>query len=205
MASEKPNVAFDFENVFILQPGMNVYVKTADICSLLGVSNQWIGQLVSQGTLNKVQTDYGKLFNLTDSVKNYMDSLSEKVKKTEDEKKLDKAKMAADVKFKAAKATMAQLQADELKGKMHRSEDVQAFTQSLVDTIRQSLLSLPGRMAVELSLCDTAEECSVIIKDTVKDVLRELSEYEYDPEKYEDMVRERENMSERAEDDLDDF
>ena len=85
MASEKPNVVFDFENVFILQPGMNIYVKTADICSLLGVSNQWIGQLVSQGTLNKVQTDYGKLFNLTDSVKNYMDSLSEKVKKTEDE------------------------------------------------------------------------------------------------------------------------
>jgi len=83
MASEKPIVVFDSENVFILQQGMNIYVKTADICSLMGVSNQWIGQLVSQGTLNKVPTDYGKLFNLTDSVKNYMDSLSEKVKKTD--------------------------------------------------------------------------------------------------------------------------
>lgn len=203
--AEKQTVIFDAENVFILQSGMNVYLKTADLCSMFGISNQWLGQLVSQGTLAKVQTENGKLFNLTDSVKNYIDSLSEKVKKTEEEKKLDKAKMAAEVKLKAAKATMAHLQAEELKGKMHRSEDVQAFTQSLVDTIKQSLLSLPGRMSVELSLCETAEECSVIIKDTVKDVLQELSEFEYDPEKYEERVRERENMSEKAEDDSDDF
>jgi phage terminase Nu1 subunit (DNA packaging protein) len=202
---EKQAVIFDNENVFILQSGMDIYLKTADLCAMFGVSNQWLGQLVSQGTLSKVQTDNGKLFNLTDSVKSYIDSLQEKVKKTEDEKKLDKAKSAAEVKLKAAKATMAQLQADELKGKMHRSEDVQAFTQSMVDTIKQALLSLPGRMSVELSLCETAEECSVIIKDTVKDVLRELSEFEYDPEKYEAMVRERENLSEKAEDDTDDI
>ncbi len=203
--ADKPNVIFDDENVYILQTGMNIHLKTVDLCSLLGVSKQYIGQLVSAGTLTREMTDNGSFFNLMDTVKEHLDSLQEKSKKTEDEKKLDKAKMAAEVKLKAAKATMAQLQADELKGKMHRSEDVQAFTQSLVDTIKQSLLSLPGRMSVELSLCETAEECSVIIKDTVKDILRELSEYEYDPEKYEELVRERENMAEKAEDDSDDL
>jgi len=203
--TDKPNVIFDDENVYILQTGMNIHLKTVDLCSLLGVSKQYIGQLVSAGTLTREMTDNGSFFNLMDTVKEHLDSLQEKSKKTEDEKKLDKAKMAAEVKLKAAKATMAQLQADELKGKMHRSEDVQAFTQSLVDTIKQSLLSLPGRMSVELSLCETAEECSVIIKDTVKDILRELSEYEYDPEKYEELVRERENMAEKAEDDSDDL
>jgi len=203
--ADKPNVIFDDENVYILQTGMNIHLKTVDLCSLLGVSKQYIGQLVSAGMLTREMTDNGSFFNLMDTVKEHLDSLQEKSKKTEDEKKLDKAKMAAEVKLKAAKATMAQLQADELKGKMHRSEDVQAFTQSLVDTIKQSLLSLPGRMSVELSLCETAEECSVIIKDTVKDILRELSEYEYDPEKYEELVRERENMAEKAEDDSDDL
>ncbi len=203
--ADKPNVIFDDENVYILQTGMNIHLKTVDLCSLLGVSKQYIGQLVSAGTLTREMTENGSFFNLMDTVKEHLDSLQEKSKKTEDEKKLDKAKMAAEVKLKAAKATMAQLQADELKGKMHRSEDVQAFTQSLVDTIKQSLLSLPGRMSVELSLCETAEECSVIIKDTVKDILRELSEYEYDPEKYEELVRERENMAEKAEDDSDDL
>ena len=203
--SDKRPVEYDDENIFVLQPRQNIYLKTQDLCLLLGVTKQWIGQLVNQGTLVRTETDFGPMFNMMDSVKLYLNSLSEKAKKTEEEKKLDKAKMAAEVKYKAAKATMVQLQADELKGKMHRSEDVQAFTQSLVDTIRQSLLSLPGRMAVELSLCDTAEECSVIIKDTVKDVLMELSEYEYDPEKYEEMVRERENMAEKTEDDGDDL
>ena len=148
--ADKPNVIFDDENVYILQTGMNIHLKTVDLCSLLGVSKQYIGQLVSAGTLTREMTDNGSFFNLMDTVKEHLDSLQEKSKKTEDEKKLDKAKMAAEVKLKAAKATMAQLQADELKGKMHRSEDVQAFTQSLVDTIKQSLLSLPGRMSVEL-------------------------------------------------------
>jgi hypothetical protein len=145
----------------------------------------------------------GKL-PLVKNIRNYIDFLVDG-DKTEEDKKLDKARNTAEVKLKVAKATMAQLQADELKGKMHRSEDVQAFTQSMVDTIKQALLSLPGRMSVELSLCETAEECSVIIKDTVKDVLRELSEFEYDPEKYEAMVRERENLSEKAEDETDDI
>lgn len=198
---EKATVVFDNENVFILQSGMNVYLKTADLCAMFGVSNQWLGQLVSQGTLTKVQTDNGKLFNLTDSVKNYIDSLSEKVKKTEDEKKLDKAKMAAEVKLKAAKATMAQLQADELKGKMHRSEDVEALTQDYCQTVRNAMMSLPGRLATDMAMCDNAEECSTIIRDVVYSILDELSEYEYDPAKYEERVRNRGSMDERPDDD----
>lgn len=199
--TDKPTVIFDEENVYLLQAGMNVYVKTADLCAMFGVSNQWLGQLVSQGTLAKIQTENGKLFNLVDSVKSYIESLSEKVKKSEEEKKLDKAKQAAEVKLKVAKAAMAELQAKELSGKMHRSEDVQVFTQELIDTVKNALLSLPGRLAVEVSLCDTAEECSVLIKEAIRDVLSELSEFDYDPEKYEALVRERQNMDEKVEED----
>ena len=120
---------------------------------------------------------------------------------TSEEKKLDKAKQAAEVKLKVAKAAMAELQAKELSGKMHRSEDVQVFTQELIDTVKNALLSLPGRLAVEVSLCDTAEECSVLIKEAIRDVLAELSEFDYDPEKYEALVRERQNMDEKIEED----
>lgn len=198
---DKERVILEDETVFILQPGLTIYVKTADICSMLGVSNQWVGQLTSQGTLNKMQTDHGKLFNLTDSIRAYMDSQNDKIKKTAEEKKLDKAKATAEVKLKVAKAAMAELQAKELSGKMHRSEDVQVFTQELIDTVKNAMLSLPGRLAVEVSLCDTAEECSVLIKEAIRDVLSELSEFDYDPEKYEALVRERQNMDEKVEDD----
>ena len=199
--ADKPSVIFDDENVYILQTGMNIHLKTVDLCSLLGVSKQYIGQLVSAGTLNREMTDNGSFFNLMDTVKEHLDSLSEKSKKSESEKKLDKAKMAAEVKLKVAKAAMAELQAKEVSGKMHRSEDVQVFTQELIDTVKNALLSLPGRLAVEVSLCDTAEECAVLIKEAVRDILSELSEFDYDPEKYEALVRERQNMDEKVEDD----
>ena len=203
MAELKEKVIVEDDTVYILQPGMTIYVKTADICSAFGVSNQWVGQLTTQGTLNKMQTDHGKLYNLFDSLRGYTDSLNEKVTKTAEEKKLDKAKQAAEVKFKVAKAAMAELQAKELSGKMHRSEDVQVFTQDMIDTVKNALLSLPGRLAVEVSLCDTAEECSALIKEAVRDVLAELSEYDYDPEKYEALVRERQNLDEKVEEDTD--
>lgn len=198
--ADKEKVIIEDDTVYILQPGMTIYVKTADVCSMFGVSNQWIGQLTSQGTLNKMQTEHGKLYNLGDSVHAYMDSLNDKVTKTAEERKLEKAKAAAEVKFKVAKAAMAELQAKELAGKSHRSEDVQLFTQGLIDMVKGALMSLPGRLAVEVSLCETAEESSLLIKEAVKDILREVSEFDYDPEKYEALVRERQNMDEKQDD-----
>ena len=198
---EKDIVITSDDSIFVLQPGMNIYVKTADICSLLGFSNQWAGQLTSQGVLNKVVTPHGKLYSLVDSVKSYIESIENKIAKTDDERKIEKAKNAAEVKLKAAKAEIAKLQADELKGKMHRSEDVEALTQDLCDTIRNLLLGLPGRLAVDVANSDNAEECSVLIRDAVYSILEELSNYEYDPTKYEDRVRERENLDDKPKDD----
>lgn len=199
--SDKSPVEFDDDNIYITQPRMNIFLKTQDLCIFLGVTKQWVGQLVNQGNLIRTETEYGPMFSLMDSVKLYIESLTEKQKKTVEEKKLDKAKATAEVKLKVAKAAMAELQAKELSGKMHRSEDVQVFTQELIDTVKNALLSLPGRLAVEVSLCDTAEECSVLIKEAIRDVLSELSEFDYDPEKYEALVRERQNMDEKVEDD----
>ena len=81
--ADKPAVIFDDENVFILQTGMNIHLKTVDLCSLLGVSKQYIGQLTQQGTLIKEQTENGNFYNLMDSVKEHLDAMSEKSKKTD--------------------------------------------------------------------------------------------------------------------------
>ena len=50
--------------VYVLQAGTPIYVKTADVCAILGKSNQWVGQLTSQGTLNKSKTAHGALYNV---------------------------------------------------------------------------------------------------------------------------------------------
>lgn len=172
-------------------------VNSTTMAIILGVTTRRIQQLIQDGNLKTEER--GKLA-LIENIHAYLDLLQDKSKSAE-EKKMDKAKQAAEVKLKVAKANMADLQAKELAGKMHRSEDVQVFTQELIDTVKNALLSLPGRLAVEVSLCDTAEECSVLIKEAIRDVLGELSEFDYDPEKYEALVRERQNMDEKTEDD----
>ncbi|MGN1370201.1 MAG: hypothetical protein ACI4WX_15125, partial [Aristaeellaceae bacterium] len=101
------------------------------------------------------------------------------------------------VKIKMAKADIAKLEADELKGSMHRSEDVAAVTEDRVMTIRSMLNALPGRLSVMCARAETAEECSVIIRDGIYAVMNELTKYSYDPAKYEKMVRERRDWVEK--------
>lgn len=171
-------------------------ISTKEMAILLGLTVRRIQQLIQDGTF-KTQTK-GRLL-LIDCVRGYLELISS-TQRTEEEKKLDKAKVTAEVKLKVAKAAITELQAKELQGKMHRSEDVQIFTQGLIDMVKSALLSMPGRLAVEVSLCETAEECSVLIKEAVKDILREISEFDYDPEKYEALVRERQNLDEKQDD-----
>jgi len=74
-----------------------------------------------------------------------------------------------------------------------REEDI---TEDLVYTIRGALMALPGRLAVDVSACNTPAEASDVIRREVNKVMRELSRYHYDPKKYEERVRERRNWSE---------
>lgn len=178
--------------VYILQAGTNVYCKTADICSMTSKSNQWIGQLTSQGVLNKVQTPRGNLFEIHDTISAYLSNISEKQEKEKkSSKELESEKLEAEVKLKQSKAAMAVLDARERAGKMHRSEDVAAMTEDLIFAIRGALLALPGRLAVAVVAATSTAEASEIIRDEVYRVMEELAGYEYDPVKYQDRVRER--------------
>lgn len=182
--------------VYVLQAGTPIYVKTADICSFTGKSNQWIGQLTSQGILAKKKTPCGTLYELHESLSSYIDMIdSRNEEQTENDKKLEKARKVEELRLKKSKATIASLQADELNGKMHRSEDVAAMTEDLIYAIRNALIALPGRLAVEVATVHSATEASEIIRQEVYKVMEELSAYEYDPAKYQARVRERLNMN----------
>ncbi|MCR4682274.1 MAG: hypothetical protein K5647_02965 [Clostridiales bacterium] len=127
------------------------------------------------------------------------DAFSSYLKKIEDsraddaEKSADlkKKQVAAEVSLKQSKAIIAGLDVKERQGKMHRSEDVAAMTEDLIYTIRGALLSLPGRLAVDILEAGTASEASDIIRREVYAIMEELSRYEYDPAKYAEKVRER--------------
>lgn len=192
MAKEKAIADIKDGAVYILQAGTPVYIKTADVCAMTGKSNQWIGQLTAQGVLHKKQTAHGALYELTETVSDYIRMLDERSDgRDRDSEDAEKDKLKSEAALKKAKATIASLDAKERLGKMHRSEDVAAMTEDLIFTIRGALLALPGRLAVDVSGAKDAAEASEIIQTEVYTVMEELANYRYDAAKYQERVRER--------------
>ena len=170
------------------------YCKSEDLASLFGLTGQWINQLTRDGVLKKRDTPAGKRYNVVESTRSYVQYLRDKAagrgeKGIPESKELEK--FEAEVRIKQAKAQIAELEAQELQGIMHRSEDVAALTEDLLYTVRDSLLALPGRLAVDAAGTATAAEAAEIIKREVYLVMGELSSYTYDPKKYAERVRER--------------
>ena len=190
---KKQDIVVSDNAAYILRSGTSVYLKTADICAITGKSNQWVGQLVSQGILNKRSTPYGAMFDLTATMRAYCDMLEERTRPAESEEQIsaEKERLSYELSMKKAKATITTLEAMELQSKMHRSEDVANMTEDLIYAIRGMLLALPGRLAIDAANLTNPAEVSDLIRHEVYQVMEELSRYEYDPQKYEERVRER--------------
>ena len=192
---KKPDVIIEDDTVYVLRPGQKVFLKTADVSAMTGKSNQWIGQLTSQGIICKKGTPHGSLFELSDTMKSYCEMLENRAdaRGDEDALKRDKEKSEAEVGIKKAKAIISLLEAQELQGKMHRSDDVAAMTSDLIYAMRGALLALPGRLAVDMAATETSAEAAELIRKEVHKVMKELASYRYDPEQYKERVRERRN------------
>lgn len=167
--------------------GADTEASIAELAALLSLGADRIYQLIRDGTLQTVKR--GRLL-LADSIQRYIKyRLADAV--DEEDLQIEKGRRKSEAVMKASKATIAKLEADELRGKMHRSEDVAAMTEDLIYTVRGSLMALPGRLAVDVAAVATAAEAAEIIREEVYAIMRELANYEYDPKKYEERVRAR--------------
>jgi len=160
-------------------------VSTSELACILGITARYVRQLTEDGQLEKIKQ--GR-YVLCASVQKYIDSRGIMAA---DDVKLEKAKRTAEATLKTSKARIAKMEADELWGKMHRSEDVEAMTADLIYSIRSSLLALPGRLAVDVAAVETPAEAAEVIRKEVALLMQELSQYRYDPKKYEERVRKR--------------
>lgn len=170
--------------------GTPIYVKTADVSVILGKSDQWVGNLAAKGVLVKVKTPRGNLFDLAASMKGYLAWLDEQNGRDPELEELDKKKKQLDNSIKASKAIKENFLAKEMQGEMHRSEDVQHFTEELLFTVKNGLQALIGRLSVELQGCEDSD-IPVIVKREVYGLLTQLSEFKYDSRKYQQRVNER--------------
>ncbi len=162
-------------------------VSVSELALVIGKSANRIYQMSTDGI---IQTSRRGHFLLCDSVQRYINFLS-KDAVSEADLKLENARRTAEAALKASKAQIAKMEVEELQGKRHRSEDVAAMTEDLIYTIRGALLALPGRLAVDTSTAKSPAEAAEIIRKEVYAVMQDLSEYRYDPKKYEERVRAR--------------
>ena len=164
-------------------------VTTTELAAILGITARRVQQMAQDGTVISVRRGY---FQLGDAVQRYINFLS-KPQVSEAEQKLETARKQSEAQLKLSKAQLAKMEVEELKGRLHRSEDVEAFTEDLIYTIRSALLSLPGRLSVDVAATSSPAEASERIRKEVHAIMRELSNYRYDPEKYAERVNERRN------------
>lgn len=169
--------------------------KAEVIARLFGKTVRRIQQLSQEGVLPFEETPEGRRYDLLPTITNYIKWLEERISKNgksqsyeeKQEKKLD-----AEIKYKQAKADKMKLELDELKGTLHRAEDIEKLTNELVFAVRAMLLALPGRVAMDLAALRTAPEVSAYLAKHVAYLLDELATHEYDPDAYAQLVRERE-------------
>lgn len=186
-------------------------VKVEIIAKIFQVTVRRVQQLTQEGilTTEEVVENNRKLrrYDLMPTIMQYIKYLSDKANGREQKSSMadkEEEKLQAEIDIKKAKAKIAQLELDELEGRMHSAEDVESMTTDLVLAVRSALLSMPGQLSIDVTEAENAAEASEIIKRTVNDILEELSRYEYDPNEYRRRVRERQGWLEKIDREEDD-
>lgn len=176
------------------------YTNNKGLAWTLGISKGRITQLEGEGVIFREETGEGNLYRLDESVQAYIDKKNQDA--DEEGVKARRSKEKAEANLKSVKAQIAKLELDELKGKFHRSEDIQTLTEDFLYEIRGMIMSLPGQLATDVAASDSPAECAAIIRTVVNRLLLDVTKYKYDPSKYEERVRERRNWEAlEAEDD----
>lgn len=158
-----------------------------------------VQQLAEDGIISTVEVkENGRKvmrYELIPTIKAYIKYLQAKAYNREEKKASEKEllvrKLQADVDYKESKAQMVQLQLDELEGRMHAAEDVEAMTTDLCLAVRSALLAMPGQLSKDVAEETDPAKIQIIIKDAIGMVLNELTGYKYNKENYKKRVAER--------------
>ena len=166
---------------------------TVIIAKLFGVTERRVQQLAQDGIIPHAQKRPYK-FDLLPTIQAYIRYLSARADGNEKDEKSAAAeyeKLRAEADLKKEKAKIAKMQAKELAGKLHRTEDVKDYFTDLTFTIRSAVMAIPGRVAMDTARAKTALETERIVRAECSEALRDLSNYEFDPEEFAKKAHER--------------
>lgn len=180
----------------------NLY-KTEVIAALFELTPRRIQQLTREGILRATEVKEGnrkvRKYELVPTIQRYVKFLAEKSKQkniSKSDQENESTKLDGEARYKQAKAEMAEMELKEMRGELHRAEDVERIMTNHVFAVRSMLLSLPNRLAVDTANAKTKAEAAEIIKRGVYDILNQLAGLAYDKTDYQKLVRERQGWEE---------
>ena len=171
-------------------------VSVKELAMILGLSVRRVHQLRENGLFTKT----GKgCFNLMDAVHAYIEhtaaiaaekkaaAMDETVteKRTADIalKKKRAAKTDVDAESKRLDNEMKRLRLDEMRMQLCPYKAFEFIYGEHCIALKQRMLAMPGRLAVDVHAAGSAAECAELIKQEVNAALTELSEQKFDKEK----------------------
>lgn len=168
------------------------------IAKLYGVDVRRIQQLKESGII----VGHGRpaMYDLIPTIMalfKYQRDIIQSKDKNEKDSKNESARLDGDARIKQAKAEYQELKLKELRGELHKAEDVEAIMTDHVLFLRSMLMALPGKLAMDMAAIDSAPQAADRIKQEVYKILNTLADYEYDPEEFKKRVREREGWNEQ--------
>lgn len=147
--------------------------------------------MAKDGILRAEKIKGNNYYELIPSIQSYIKYLQEIVdrrKKTSEDQEQDR--LEAEIRYKKAKATEAELKLEVVRARLLRAEDVQDFVTDLAMTTKSLLTALPGRLSLDVLNAGNANEASEIIEKALGEVLTELRDYEFNIEYYKKKVAE---------------
>ena len=181
----------------------SLIITKNEFIKILGIAKRTFEDRVSSGILVPIgERKSGKPqeFDLAINIRRYIKHIQSKpIQQTDrDRIKSEKLKLEADAKHKMAKASKAEFETAELEGRMYRAEDVLLLSELYHSAVRGMLTALPGRLAVDIARISNPDEAAAKIRKEISLIIKELREAEYDPQKFEDIIRERNKLSKRS-------
>ena len=168
--------------------------SSSEVARVLGLTPRRVQQLVKQGTITAETRNGALRFDLAKTVQDYIAAIKAERPPTDED--AERQKLVEEVRYKRAKADQAELELAEVRGNLHRSDDVEAVLADLVYAARSDLMALPGRAAVDAFAAKSAAEVAEILKREIHLIMEDLATYTYDPRRFEARVRSRKGWGE---------
>ncbi len=153
-----------------------VAVSAGVLSKMLGISDRRIRQLADEGVI--IRVSQGR-YNLEKSIKGYVLNLkiansSKEQLRLDDELDLEKEK----AKHERVKRQMAEMKLSLMRGRMHKSEDVEAVMTDMLANFKARCLNLPAKLTPQLVSRDDKGYIMSLLNDEINQALQELAEYD---------------------------